>query len=316
MLEEIQEDDIYYYVIPIGYPLFKATKKYDVTSSGLVLDPSGFYFFGVKGDDPEYIESYEDEYGIIFEFVTKREYKLLALDKKETQYKIYQDASANDNITNILEKNYGYTNGFRLSESVPDRELSQYLCKEGYDGYAIKHMATNFKGSFHPEFMFCDITGIEYVGKITTDKRADQILESAKLKTISTQMKTSRAQNRSAHSSNYENTNPVKRLFDFGDFDDFDRENTSPGKRLFGDDDEGVETTIINKNQGKRLFRDDDDEMLIGGIHKKRTHKKRKHRKTISHKNKKGTNKKGTNKKGTNKKNINKKIKTNRKYSR
>ena len=297
-IQEIQEDDIYYYVIPVGYPLFKATKNYDTTTGGLFLDPNGFYFFGVKEEDPEYIASYEEEYGIIFEFVTKQEYKLLALDKKETQEKIYADAP--NNIKNILEKNYGYNtkNEFRNSESDPDRELSQYLCKKGYNGYAIKHMATDFRGTFHPEFMFCDIRGIGYVKKITTDKRVDQILESTKLKTISTQMKTSRKQNRSTHSSNYENKNRINRFP--GDFDDENNStpydyNTPTKKRLFGDDNDDDDNE--NKNPGKKLFDDDDDEMLIGGIHKKRTHKKRKQRKTVSRKNKKGTNKKGKGKK-------------------
>ena len=78
-MEEIQENGIYYYIIPKNYPLFKATNNYDINTGGLFLTPNRFYFFGAKDENPEYIESYEEIYGIIFEFVTTREYKLLAI---------------------------------------------------------------------------------------------------------------------------------------------------------------------------------------------------------------------------------------------
>ena len=64
MLGEIQENGSYYYIIPEGHSLFKATKKYNKTDDGLFLDPAGLYFFGVKNEDPEYIYDYEEEYGI------------------------------------------------------------------------------------------------------------------------------------------------------------------------------------------------------------------------------------------------------------
>ena len=268
-IREIQENNMTYYVIPSGYPLFKATKKYDIHSGNLLhLDPNGFYFFGIKKTNPEYIESYEEQYGVIFEFVTTREYKLLALDKKDTQRQIYQ--SAPPNIKSILKENYGYDNDLRLSEPEPDRILAQYLCRGGYGGYGIKYMATAFSGSFHPEFMFCNIDGIQCTGRITTDLRVEQILESQRLKTISTQMKAARSENKSSIKG--------KRLFS---------STPSPlGKRLFDDDDDYMssETTGISK----RLF---------GGIHKKR-HSTRRRRKS-SKKSKNGENAKKS-KKGKN----------------
>ena len=243
-ISEIQENNMTYYVIPAGYPLFKATKKYDIHSGNLLhLDPNGFYFFGIKKTNPEYIESYEELYGIIFEFVTTREYKLLALDKKDTQRQIYQNAPAN--IKTILKENYGYDNDLRLSEPEPDRSLAQYLCQGDYGGYGIKHMATAFRGSFHPEFMFCNIDGIQCIGRITTDLRVEQILESQRLKTISTQMKSARAENKSSVKG--------KRIDD--------EVNTLPSKRLFNDDDSDGDLGI-----NKRLF---------GGIYKKRTSTRR-----------------------------------------
>ena len=53
-------------------------------------------------------------------------------------------------------------------------------------------MKTDLGGFFHPEFMFCDITGIRYVKKITSDTRIDEILEADRLKQLSKKMKDDR----------------------------------------------------------------------------------------------------------------------------
>lgn len=127
----------------------------------------------------------------------------MALDNKYTQTKIYE--SAPENIQTILEMNYGYKNGLRNSDYEPDRILAEYICKEGYDGYAIKNMATDFGGSFHPEFMFCDIKGINYVKKVTSDERVNQILESEKQKATSRKLYDSRKKNKHFYLEDYDN---------------------------------------------------------------------------------------------------------------
>jgi hypothetical protein len=225
-IKEITENGMVYYVIPSNYPLFKATKTYDSASGGLHLDPEGYYFFGVKDETPGYIESYEKEYGIIFEFITTRPYKLLALDKKATQDKLYQNAP--EEIKLILENNYGYTTGLRDSETTSDHELAKYICLTGYDGYAIKHMSTVFKGSFHPEFMFCDITGINYVKKVTTDKRVNEILQGEKEKSFSKKLKEDRKNKRD--SQNAEDNNLEKRHKPTSLFMDYEDEDEDEGK--------------------------------------------------------------------------------------
>ena len=112
--------------------------------------------------NPEYIESYEDEYGVIFEFVTMREYRLIALDDKQTQTTLYQNAPAN--IKRILENNYGYHNDLRNSVSGPDREISQYICSLGYDGYGIHDMRTDNMGGIFP--ITCCIIQLNIVSPI------------------------------------------------------------------------------------------------------------------------------------------------------
>jgi len=229
-IQEIKENDMWYYLIPQDYPLFKATKNYDVATGGLYLNPEGYYFFGVKDETPGYIESYEKEYGIIFEFITKRPYKLLALDKKETIEKLYE--SAPQEIQFILENNYGYTNGLRNSETSSDHELAKYICNNGYEGYAIKHMSTDFSGSFHPEFMFCDVTGISYVKKVTTDARVNEILEREKEKSFSKKLKEER-KNKRQYQDNEENNleKRVKPKSLFMGYDDDDEQEIGGAKR-------------------------------------------------------------------------------------
>lgn len=125
----IIEHGMAYYIIQPGCPLFKATKK----SNTLDLRRGRLSFFGVHNLDQAYIESYENEYGIIFAFETTRPYKLLALDHPATKAMLYYRAP--ENIKRILRRNYGYTmSGRRDSELDSDLALSQYLCDEGYGG--------------------------------------------------------------------------------------------------------------------------------------------------------------------------------------
>ena len=251
-IQKIEENGIYYYIVPEGLPLFKATKKYDIRRKGLKLDPTGSYFFGVKNMDPEYIESYEEEYGIIFEFKTNREYKLLALDNKSTQKHIHEIASPE--IQEILKKNYGYIDNVdspkRDSDPTKDAELSIFLCENGYDGYAIHNMKTDLIGGvFHDELMICKINdGIKYVGKITEDDRMYTILDNKKRDEIAEEMKNKRTQMKTMS------------LFD-------PNEKFESKKNLFGDDDDEVlENDETEKKVNRTLF--------FGGI-KKRSYKKR-----------------------------------------
>ena len=181
-------DKMAYYILPVKFRLFRATKssKYltpDHTS--LKLKPREF--FGVYNMNPTYIESYENEYGIIFAFKTMRKYKLLALDHPDTKDALYKKAP--ENIKQILEKNYGYTmSGKRDSKLNSDLTLSQYLCDEGYEGYATNFMQTD-TGEFQPEFMICDVGGIKPRGRVTKDKKIKTILEAAALNKLGRDLK-------------------------------------------------------------------------------------------------------------------------------
>ena len=187
---KVLEDGLIYYVFPIGYPLFKANRTLSKGST-IVLRPNRPYFFGLKNMNDEYIESFEDEYGVIFEFVLTREYKLLALDDKRTQTILYN--SSPEIIKTILENNFGYISGYRNSVSEPDRIISEYLCSNGYQGYAIQNMITDStQRLFHDELMICNTDGLQYVRQVTPQTRVQGILESWMLKSLSRNMKQNR----------------------------------------------------------------------------------------------------------------------------
>ena len=186
-------DGIAYYILTPGVRLFKVTKN----SDKLELRPGQLSFFGVYNTDPAYVESYEEEYGIIFAFETTRPYKLLALDHSETKKILYTIVP--ENIQNILRKNYGYNtrSGQRNSELTGDLELSQYLCDQGYEGYATNTMPTDMGGTFHPEFMICDVGGIKSLRRITNDpSRIRIIVERGKADKIRADLEASRQEKR------------------------------------------------------------------------------------------------------------------------
>lgn len=234
----IEKNGYKYYVVPKGYPLFKALKTFrDPTDISLILKPNAPYFFGLKNLDPDYIYDYEEEYGVIFEYITTEPIELLALDDTQTINKLYNEPDTPSEIKSILTNNYMKT---RLSESGPDRIFSNYLCQRNIfgNGYAIYEIETDFGGKFHPELMICNASKyVKYVKQITTDpKRIEEIIQQGKLKQMTDDLEQSRklAKKNRQRSTNYND-------------DGF-----KPSKNLFGDDDDfngGRKKTITKKNK-------------------------------------------------------------------
>lgn len=187
----ISENGIKFYVFPIGYPLFKAKSGTTPTAfrNGV---PS---FFGIKNMAPEYIESYEEEYGIIFEYITTKPYKLIAFDDETTQERIRSEAPRH--IQKIIDENYGYKTKYRDSVGEKDRQLANYLCENGYEGYATKPMPTDSGGIFHIELLIChSVDGIQFVRRITDKRKISYIMEKAQLKKHGKEMEEQRKLNK------------------------------------------------------------------------------------------------------------------------
>jgi hypothetical protein len=243
----VGKDGLKYYVIPVNYPLFKATTNIHKGET-MQLRANQHSFFGLKNMSPLYIDEYQDEYGVIFEYKTTRVYNLIALNDSATVDLLYQ--SAPNNIKQILDNNYGHISGKRDSESNNDRTLSMYLCSLNYDGYAIHNMMNETGGRFHTELMICNCDGIEYVGQITEESRVEGILESAKVKEMSKRMEESRKQakeeaRKMKREKEEQEQHGKMRLF--GDFDDDEHEDDKPKSLFRFDDDTPFRNDMIMK---------------------------------------------------------------------
>ena len=185
-LEKIRDKKtgIQYYVVPKGQKLFRGDNSSFLPNEGEpFVFPTIPVFFGYTMEDVV-------QYGIVFEFRTKREYRLVALDDRETMEKIYH--LSNGQIKNILRQNYGYVTGIRDSDNDKDKFLSEYLCSQGYEGYSTNTMKTDMGGKFHKEIVICNPQDIEVVSQLTPEKERKRLLEESKLRNIGKTMKENR----------------------------------------------------------------------------------------------------------------------------
>jgi hypothetical protein len=252
-MQSVTENGIKYYILQPNFTLLKANKTAEPTT----FMPSIPSFFSIKPtvenneEYKEFIQSYEQEYGVVFEYVTTKEYKLVAIDDHVTLENIYNNAP--DNIKHILEQNYGYLNGKRDSSSDADRQFARYLCELGYDGYATDKMPTISGGEFHVEILLCNAySGVNYVAQVTSNDRIDMLLEKAKLNELSQRMKEQRKQNKRKTIEDDESF-PIKSASNL--FESPPRKqsrsfiyDSPPRKKLFG----GKRKSKRNKNNRKR----------------------------------------------------------------
>lgn len=225
-----------YYHFRKGYPLYKASKRLDEYNS-LTLHPNKLYFFGLKNEDPKYIEDFENEYGIIFEFEITKPLKLLAMDDQITR-EILHKSVTEQHIKEILEKHYGVHSNIRISDSEPDRELSKYLCENGYQGYAINTMDTDSGGIFHPELMICNAAdSIKLVKQVTVQQKVTAILQEGRMKKLEEERKNARKESKlKLRKEKSPTSSPISLNKGFARlFSDYDSPKSSPSRsfRLF-----------------------------------------------------------------------------------
>ena len=227
-----EKDGMFYYIIPEGTKLYRGDTEFylklndnSIKWEDINNKPT---FFGIL---PESVETY----GIVYEFITNREYKLLALDDPTTMELLFK--KTNPEIQKILNYNYARSGDkTRKSVAKDDFKLSYFLCKNGYDGYGINHMKTEAGGNFHSEVMICDPKSIS-LNKIVTDdseqiKRMKHEYNARKKKE---EMEMKRKEEKKKMSS----------------FNNGDSDNDKPlsKKTLFGDDDDSTDDykPLLNK---------------------------------------------------------------------
>jgi len=197
---ETDEFGLSYYIIPLGTSLFRGdNSKYNKsTKEPDTSIPTTFTFYTTT---PELAS----EYGIVFEYETTKEYRLLALDIPETLQKLYyfiisRPKQGTDRILKIIMDQYGLerinesnTELLRNTQSELDKEFTRYLCSLGFEGYATNSMKIPESGNnytFHEELVICNPSlGVKFVEQITTGDAIQSAIETEKLRLLSQQQK-------------------------------------------------------------------------------------------------------------------------------
>ena len=222
------------YIIPVGTTLYRGDSKFtDITHPELL---KGDYKFFTP--DAEYA----DKYGIVFEFKTKNELQLVAMDDISEQF--FTNAPAE--IQNILENNYGYSSHKRDSVEEKDYKVSQYICEQRYQGYAANTMES-FDDDLNAEVIICNAE--EHVERIR------RVTEESKI-----QFKLDELRMRRTERERIESRKKVRRYTDdqdkpsgnlFGDDDD-DEDGSFGGGSLFGGKTKKSTKTKKSKKQSKK----------------------------------------------------------------
>ena len=160
------------YIIPAGTTLYRGDSNFtDITHPELL---KGDYKFFTP--DAEYA----DKYGIVFEFKTKNELQLVAMDDISEQF----FTGAPEEIQDILEDNYGYSSHKRDSVEEKDYKVSQYVCKQGYQGYAANTMeSTGFDDDLNAEIIICNAEEhVERIQRTTHENKIQSKLDELRMR--------------------------------------------------------------------------------------------------------------------------------------
>jgi len=107
-------------------------------------------------------------YGYSFAYITKQEITLLAIDSIKTMRYLWGLADGNQRIRQALITSYGFRDEYlnktpdkpypiqlRNSFSGVDWPFVEFLCDNGFAGYAANEMITPTGHTFHPECVIC-----------------------------------------------------------------------------------------------------------------------------------------------------------------
>jgi hypothetical protein len=284
------------YQIPAGTRLFKSYRdtlaKWSPEKVFPVFGPAYFGF-----DEPNVSENY----GFAFAYKTTQPYELLAIDSQNTLAYLWVLAAHREDVRRTLTVCFGYDGPdapdkpqIRYSDEKWDYVLVDFLCDNGFKGYAGDYIATDSGGQFHPECVMCDPIHVEINEEYNVDGKLGLASPIVKHVAIQSMLTERRLKNQTTDKSNvtYEKRNlESAEITDrFGYSKNENSENENPNQKKI----KTANTTDNNDNLssvGINLFGDLDG----GAKRKKRTQKKRTRRNKrtqIRHKQKKNKSRK------------------------
>ena len=166
------------YTIPAETILYHGSNTITLENGKVMIEKNKHMFFALS---EEYAAKYAKKKGNIFCFKTNKKMDLVAIDKQnDTLFAnaVNQIVDGYD-IQTIMRDNYGFHNNHkRKSEPEKDNALSQYLCENGYNGYAAGKMdGVNLTYDLDPEIVLCDTSNLtfERLKKVTVENIPDAI---------------------------------------------------------------------------------------------------------------------------------------------
>lgn len=170
--EKREIDGIHMYIIPAGTTLYRGDSNFTgINDSELLKGDHKFFTPDVE---------YADKYGIVFEFKTNKELQLVALDDISKDF----FTNAPEEIQDILKDNYGYISHKRNSVEEKDRKISQYICAQGYQGYAANTMESiGFDDDLNAEVIICNAEEhVERIRRVTEDSKIQSKLDELQMR--------------------------------------------------------------------------------------------------------------------------------------
>lgn len=247
--EKREINGINMYIIPSGTTLYRGDSSFTDSDHPDLL--KGDYKFFTP--DPEYA----NKYGIVFEFKTNKELQLIALDDISKDFFV----SAPEEIQDILEDNYGYTSHKRDSVEEKDKKMSQYICAQGYQGYAANTMESiGFDDDLNAEVIICNAEQyLERIKRVTEERYIESKQDELKMR----KTERARVEPRKEPRRDIEDRPKPPSMGSLFEDDEEDDDDFQPSRRLFGGK---TKKAKKSKKQSKKK--------------KSRTQKKRKSRKS------------------------------------
>lgn len=192
----IKDGDYSYYVLDKNQVIYRGdTEKYievELNDNVLVLKKHQ-YFTNVPQE--------AEKYGILAEYKTTKQLKLLAMDDANNIRQLARSDRGAE-LMDLIERVFGdYMEGLvRDSIGEIDNEISRILCEMGFDGYATNKMPTRDGDMFHEEILICDpMEKVEFGSFIVDDEDIERKLDNYKMKKLDQEDKQQRMKKRQKH---------------------------------------------------------------------------------------------------------------------
>jgi len=160
---------------------------YIITPGTIVYRGNALEYIGNKDlTDLEYFSNLEtaEIYGPVVRYEVKTGLKLLAMDELSNLARLFNEA--NSNVQMSLTSSFGYSlrkpRIKRDSDYDMDKNVAQFICSKGLDGYAHEPIESNTMKDFHPEIALCSpgrkikrIENVPYRGNLENAVRENRL---------------------------------------------------------------------------------------------------------------------------------------------